>query len=65
MKRTFNFATKRNLPFFFVSASEGTNVVKLFDEAITTGVKFRANPPADDLVAQALALLKESSIDDA
>ena len=27
-KKSFNFAAKRNLPFSFVSASEGTNVVK-------------------------------------
>lgn len=26
--KSFNFAAKRKLPFFFVSASDGTNVVK-------------------------------------
>ena len=28
--KSFNFAAKRKLPFFFVSASDGTNVVKIF-----------------------------------
>nr|AME21659.1 RABL2 [Euglena longa] len=64
IKRTFNFATKRNLQLFFVSASEGTNVVKMFEEAIDLAIHFRNNPPEDDLVAQALALLKESGLDD-
>ena len=27
--KTFNFATKKNLPFYFASASDGTNVVKV------------------------------------
>eukprot|EP00667_Euglena_gracilis_P025710 EG_transcript_30386 len=64
IKRIFNFATKRNLELFFVSASEGTNVVKMFEEAIDLAIHFRDNPPEDDLVAQALALLKESGLDD-
>jgi|EP00670_Eutreptiella_braarudii_P000940 Rab-like protein 2 len=64
IKKTFNFATKRGLQLFYVSASEGTNVVKMFEEAITLGIHFRDNPPEDDLVAQALALLKESDLDD-
>ena len=36
----------------------------MFEEAITLGIHFRDNPPEDDLVAQALALLKESDLDD-
>ena len=32
--KSFNFASKRKLPFFFVSASDGTNVVKIFHMAI-------------------------------
>lgn len=28
-KKTFNFALKRKLPFFFCSAADGTNVVKV------------------------------------
>lgn len=43
-KKSFNFAAKRNLPFYFVSASEGTNVVKVFTEAISMGYKYMENP---------------------
>ena len=43
-KKSFNFAAKRNLPFYFVSASEGTNVVKVFTEAIAMGYKYLQNP---------------------
>eukprot|EP01012_Entosiphon_sulcatum_P033504 TRINITY_DN42414_c0_g1_i1.p1 TRINITY_DN42414_c0_g1~~TRINITY_DN42414_c0_g1_i1.p1 ORF type:complete len:193 (+),score=36.35 TRINITY_DN42414_c0_g1_i1:661-1239(+) len=58
--RTFNFATQRNLPLYYVSASEGTNVVKMFQDAIDAGLRCRENPPTDDLVAEALALLREN-----
>mmetsp|Transcript_64707 Transcript_64707/g.115073 ORF Transcript_64707/g.115073 Transcript_64707/m.115073 type:complete len:208 (-) Transcript_64707:270-893(-) len=64
IKKTFNFATKRGLQLFYVSASEGTNVVKMFDEAINLAMHFRDNPPEDDLVAQALALLREGGDED-
>jgi Rab-like protein 2 len=59
MKKTFNFATKRDIELFFVSASEGTNVVKMFETAIDLAIQFRNNPPEDDVVSQALALLRE------
>jgi hypothetical protein len=29
-EKTFNFATKNSLPLYYVSASNGTNVVRLF-----------------------------------
>eukprot|EP00992_Anisonema_acinus_P013684 TRINITY_DN8872_c0_g1_i1.p1 TRINITY_DN8872_c0_g1~~TRINITY_DN8872_c0_g1_i1.p1 ORF type:complete len:202 (+),score=39.12 TRINITY_DN8872_c0_g1_i1:52-657(+) len=61
IKKTFNFATKRNLQLYYVSASAGTNVVKLFHDAIELGLNFRNNPPADDYIAQVMALLKETA----
>ena len=39
-------------------------MVKMFDEAINLAIHFRANPPEDDLVAQALALLREGGDED-
>eukprot|EP00997_Jenningsia_sp_PLL12_P006939 NODE_3526_length_763_cov_174.756303_g2952_i0.p1 GENE.NODE_3526_length_763_cov_174.756303_g2952_i0~~NODE_3526_length_763_cov_174.756303_g2952_i0.p1 ORF type:complete len:198 (+),score=42.92 NODE_3526_length_763_cov_174.756303_g2952_i0:49-642(+) len=64
VNKTFNFATKRGLGLVYVSASEGTNVVKLFNDAIDLGISFRDSPPPeDDLVAQALALLQEGGED--
>merc|ERR1719326_1527360 len=37
--KRFNFATENELPFYFVSASQGTNVVKVFRELLRLAVK--------------------------
>jgi len=58
-KKSFNFAAKRNLPFYFVSASEGTNVVKVFNEAIKMGHQYQLNPDSDDFLAEIMDLLHE------
>ncbi|XP_077999842.1 rab-like protein 2A [Glandiceps talaboti] len=42
-KKAFNFAKKHNMPFYFVSASDGTNVVKLFRQAIKLAVAYKEN----------------------
>ena len=42
-KKQFNFAKKYNLPFYFVSASDGTNVVKIFRDAIQKGLHYKDN----------------------
>mmetsp|Transcript_6185 Transcript_6185/g.15345 ORF Transcript_6185/g.15345 Transcript_6185/m.15345 type:complete len:243 (-) Transcript_6185:1196-1924(-) len=62
-ERSFAFPQRRNLPFFFVSASDGTNVVKVFQQAITLGLQHKENP-SDDYLTMALELLGESSLDD-
>mmetsp|Transcript_19321 Transcript_19321/g.31645 ORF Transcript_19321/g.31645 Transcript_19321/m.31645 type:complete len:263 (-) Transcript_19321:547-1335(-) len=62
-KKAFNFAAKRRLPFYFVSASDGTNVVKVFNEAIRAGLKYKDNP-SDDFYQQVLDLLADSSLGD-
>jgi Rab-like protein 2 len=33
-KKSFKFASDHHMPFFFVSSADGTNVVKVFEEAI-------------------------------
>ncbi|RDD46360.1 Rab-like protein 2A [Trichoplax sp. H2] len=40
-KKSFNFVKKHNLPFYFVSASDGTNVVKVFRNAIKLAVVYK------------------------
>ena len=40
-RKEFKFASKHNLPFFFVSAADGTNVVKVFQSAIMEAVRFK------------------------
>lgn len=57
-ERSFAFPEKHGLPFSFVSASDGTNVVKVFHQAIEMGMKYK-DDPGDDFMAQALELLGE------
>ncbi|XP_065183943.1 rab-like protein 2A [Sycon ciliatum] len=42
-QRSFNFPKKYKLPFFFVSAANGTNVVRIFKEAIQAAYAYKAN----------------------
>jgi len=46
-KKTFAFAEKHSLPFYFCSAADGTNVVKTFTDAISAGHKFKIAPSVD------------------
>ncbi|XP_075455359.1 rab-like protein 2B [Ascaphus truei] len=42
-QKGFNFAKKYNLPVYFVSAADGTNVVKLFTDTIKLAVSYKQN----------------------
>ncbi|KAM6100969.1 rab-like protein 2A [Pterocles gutturalis] len=42
-QKSFNFARKFSLPFYFVSAADGTNVVRLFNDAIKLAVAYKQN----------------------
>ena len=42
--KSFAFCTKNNIPLYYVSASDGTNVVKMFSEAIEKAVEYKKNP---------------------
>ncbi|NP_001341353.1 rab-like protein 2A isoform X9 [Homo sapiens] len=42
-QKSFNFAKKFSLPLYFVSAADGTNVVKLFNDAIRLAVSYKQN----------------------
>ncbi|KAL5009501.1 hypothetical protein ScPMuIL_011806 [Solemya velum] len=42
-KRSFQFSKKHNMPFYFVSASDGTNVVRLFRDVIKAAVAYKSN----------------------
>lgn len=63
-KKSFNFPKDNNLPFYFVSAAEGTNVVRVFTEAVKLAIKNKEEPP-DEVMAEIMALLRmdESSPD--
>merc|ERR1719230_761080 len=57
-KKRFNFAVNHQLPFFFVSASDGTNVVRVFKEAIRLAIRNKEQPP-DEVMAEIWALLRD------
>ena len=42
--RSFNFTEKNGMPLYYVSASKGTNVVKLFGDAIERAVAYKLDP---------------------
>jgi Rab-like protein 2 len=54
-KKNFKFAAANDLPFFFVSAADGTNIVKVFEEAVKLGDHFKKNNT--DFMAEALAVV--------
>mmetsp|Transcript_3992 Transcript_3992/g.5557 ORF Transcript_3992/g.5557 Transcript_3992/m.5557 type:complete len:212 (-) Transcript_3992:175-810(-) len=54
-KKNFKFAAQHDLPFFFVSAADGTNVVQVFEQAIAMGVHHKENE--GDFLEDALNLL--------
>merc|ERR1719231_1485692 len=57
-KKRFNFAVNHQLPFYFVSASDGTNVVRVFKEALKLAIKNKEQPP-DEVMAEIWALLRD------
>lgn len=55
--KKFAFAEKYKMPFYFVSAAEGTNVVAAFEHALKLALDNKLNPPdrfmkdLDDMLA--------------
>jgi len=46
-RKNFKFASQNDLPFFFVSAADGTNVVKALDEAVRCGLQYKQSGRKD------------------
>ncbi|XP_018012920.2 rab-like protein 2A, partial [Hyalella azteca] len=42
--KTFGFPQQHGLPLYYVSAAAGTNVVKLFEDAIKAAYEYKINP---------------------
>jgi Rab-like protein 2 len=57
-KKKFNFPANHNLPFFCVSAADGTNVVRVVKEAIKLAIKNKEEP-ADEVMAEIWNLLRD------
>lgn len=61
-RKVFKFPTEHNLPFFFVSSADGTNVEKLFEEAVCAALvhkKFSGG----DFITECLEILDNSPLD--
>ena len=53
--KSFAFAGKNDLPLYYVSAADGTNVVQMFRDAIDAAVKYKDNPTdIDDQILEEL-----------
>ena len=61
-KKKFKFPQKHNMPFFFVSAASGTNVVRVFEKAIELGWEHKTK--SGDWMSDVMSLLEDSHIDD-
>lgn len=59
-KIKFGFARKRKLPFYFVSAADGTNVVQIFKEAVRLGNRYK-DRDSTDYVEQCMRLLEDNT----
>ena len=44
-KKTFKFGESYGLDFYFVSAADGTNVVRIFEDAVRKSLYYKRNPP--------------------
>ncbi len=62
--KKFAFAEKHKMPFYFVSAAEGTNVVAAFEHSLQLALDNKLNPPdkfmkdLDDMLADVFFSLK-------
>ncbi|KAM6436318.1 rab-like protein 2B [Liasis olivaceus] len=60
-QKSFNFPRKLNLPLYFVSAADGTNVVKLFSDAIKLAVAYKRN--SEDFMDEVLKELENFELE--
>ncbi|XP_028346643.1 rab-like protein 2B isoform X2 [Physeter macrocephalus] len=60
-QKSFSFARKFSLPLYFVSAADGTNVVKLFSDAIRLAVSYKQN--SRDFMDEVLQELENISLE--
>ena len=61
--RQYKFAEKNNLDFHFVSAADGTNVVKVFEDILKKAIEFKKNPSDDYLLYEMMDEVSDSFFD--
>ena len=59
-KKNFAFAKKHDLPLYYVSAADGTNVVRVFQDAIRQGLEYKRT--GGDFMAEVLELLDDDKL---
>ena len=62
-KRSFKFIEDLEIPFNFVSAADGTNVVQIFRDSLDLAINYKLNPPKDDFMADVMDLLGDDAFD--
>jgi Ras family len=60
VRKSFAFADKHGLPLYFVSAADGTNVVRIFEDAVRAGLAYKRS--SDDFMAEVLELLDDKDL---
>lgn len=58
-QRKYKFVEDLGVPFNFVSAADGTNVVQIFRDALDMAIKYKEDPNKDDFMNEVLELLGE------
>ncbi|GAB1605299.1 rab-like protein 2A [Argonauta hians] len=61
-KKSFNFPDKHKMPLYFVSAAKGTNVVKLFTDAVQAAIGYKTN--STDFLDTVMSELENFEISD-
>lgn len=61
VKRKYALAEKIGCPFYLVSAADGTNVVRIFEELIKIGIEHKVNPKKE-YTEKILDLLDEDEL---
>lgn len=59
-KKKFQFAEDHNIPLYYVSAADGTNVVQIFHEAVRKAMEYKQNRPRS-FEADVMDLLEDDS----
>ena len=61
-ERKYKFAEQAKLPFYFVSAADGTNVVQIFEDTLRMALDYKKNPPTGDFMNEVMDLLNDESL---
>ena len=61
-QRKYKFADQAKLPFYFVSAADGTNVVQIFEDTLSMALDYKENPPAGDFMNDVMDLLNDKEL---